>query len=693
MTAEFQVSVSALREAMDDLQALSPERRRTGRRNPLWSRPDLRGAVPGQMVHERVAARFFRDLAAGRRKRLRRSLAGSSWHPDELERLLRRTLHEGYLNALLRRVQGRLTARQLLGLGQATDRFARCLAEIFSRFSAPATPDEISRWVLSPEQLYSARRDLGGGRSLNITGRPDGSLRDPSTGRVLVLELKCRSDEQADKDLLQVALYAWLLEQGQGVKAEGRVLYLEEGGGVVSYSRDELSCVSSSPSADAFLSLVWSTMAGRVAAEDCWEGFLNSERPPPDSVELSRAPGRNGRGRPARQAGAESTVPAGAATRARAGAGARATGLPRQGGVVGGRDGGDLELLERNRQLVEALDALGCPVHSLPGIAGPRLVRLRVVPDIEKRTTVKKIEARAKDLQVALGLDTPPLIHAGPGHVSIDVPRQVLVPCTLSDLLAAPAPGGEDRSPVSFPLGMGIDGDVHWVDLASPSSPSVLVGGMAGSGKSELLKSLVVALGLRAGPDSLRVSLVDPKRVTFMALEGMPHLSRPPIWDGDAALPVLEEMAEEMDRRYEVFAGAGVVDIEAYNRSCGSPVPHHVIVVDEYADLLSNRDTRKRLDAVVQRIGQKGRAAGYHLVLATQRPDAKTVSSLIKANLQLRIALKVASGTNSQVILDEKGAESLQGHGDMLATGPFATVRLQGPLTTRTELERLLQPV
>jgi len=314
------------------------------------------------------------------------------------------------------------------------------------------------------------------------------------------------------------------------------------------------------------------------------------------------------------------------------------------------------------------------------------VVRCRVVPDFAARTDVKKLAAQAKNLQVALELESPPVIESGEGYVSIDIPRKVAAKLPLADVLAR---GARTRpaSPVAFPAGVGIDGEVFWADMASPTMTSVLVGGTAGSGKSEFLKSAVVAMALGAAPAELKLTLIDPKRVTFTSLRELPHLDGPLLFDASEALEKLDALVVEMERRYRLFADAGVSDIEEFKRG-GRPLPHHVVLIDEYADLMSTR--KQTLEVAVQRLGQKGRAAGLHLMLATQRPDAKVVSPLVKANLQLKIALKVSTATNSQVILDQSGAQNLLGRGDLFVGGAVPVRRLQSPLASDDDVRRAL---
>jgi S-DNA-T family DNA segregation ATPase FtsK/SpoIIIE len=239
---------------------------------------------------------------------------------------------------------------------------------------------------------------------------------------------------------------------------------------------------------------------------------------------------------------------------------------------------------------------------------------------------------------------------------------------------------------------MAIDGRIVWADLASPSVPSVLVGGITGSGKTEFLRALAIALAIQCDPDELRLTLVDPKLVSFTDFKGLPHLAKDVITEVDDIIGTLLGMVEDMETRYRQFARAGVSNLEEYRSRVG-PMAYHVIIVDEYADLRSDKRRWNELETAVQRLGQKGRAAGFHLILATQRPDASIISPRIKANLALKVALKVSTRSNSLIILDEPGAERLLGNGDMFVGGALATERLQGTIVTKTELGRALSRV
>ena len=334
-------------------------------------------------------------------------------------------------------------------------------------------------------------------------------------------------------------------------------------------------------------------------------------------------------------------------------------------------------------QLIEALRQLRVFVSDEGYVEGPCFFRLKVRPNIEKGTTVSKIEKTAKDLQVAMTLSSPPLIQAQSGYVSIDMPRRTRRVLNLSDIMKVA--GKSPNSGASFPLGLDIDGKVYWIDLAEPIMTSILIGGTSGSGKSVLLRSIVIGLLLNASRDEVSFTLVDPKRVTFTDMKTLSCLEEKTVlYDIPPIMESLQATIDEMERRYVLMEEAGVSDIAGYNATVSERLKRRVLIIDEYADMIVSKQTRTDLETIVQRICQKGRAAGIHLILATQRPDVKVVTGVIKANLQLRVALKVTSQSNSQIILGEGigQAQYLLGHGDMLVGGSVALQRLQAPLAS-----------
>jgi S-DNA-T family DNA segregation ATPase FtsK/SpoIIIE len=346
------------------------------------------------------------------------------------------------------------------------------------------------------------------------------------------------------------------------------------------------------------------------------------------------------------------------------------------------------EAEEYLQQLVDCLGKHKLSVKPDGYIGGPRFIRLRIVPLAEKGVTVAKIQRRADDLQIGLELAHPPLIQTQRGHVSVDVPRKNTKLLTLLPLIR----NGEENRPnsnVAVPLGADIEGKTFWLDLADPTMSSVLIGGTSGSGKSVLLQSLVLGLCLANPNARTEFTLIDPKRVTFTKFP-LEKVDAELICDPQPALDRLSLLVEEMEQRYCLFESEKCSDITAYNTANPQALlRHHVVIIDEFADLMIDKKANKELELVIQRLGQKGRAAGFHLVLATQRPEAKVISPLINANLQVKIAMKVTSQANSKIILDQGGAECLIGNGDMLLGGRVNLIRLQGAMASKTDYDAL----
>jgi len=328
------------------------------------------------------------------------------------------------------------------------------------------------------------------------------------------------------------------------------------------------------------------------------------------------------------------------------------------------------------RATVEAFRSFNLGVDVSGIIEGPQLVRLRLTP--APGVKVSSLANRAEDLQIALSLALPPLIKAGKGFVMLDLPRAEPQPCLLTEALAG-VRASALKGPVAFPIGIGVEGDLVVADFADPNSCHALVAGSTGSGKSEWLKALLASLLLRSPPEQVQIALIDPKILTFAGVAGSPYLWRPVATALADAMAILRDAVAEMDARYQRLARGGFANLGERITAGHTDLPFLVLIFDEFADLmLAGRDDKKEFEALVARIAGKGRAAGVHLVLATQRPDRAVVTGLIKANLPLKVCLKVANAVNAQIVLDETGAESLFGKGDLLCEFGKGLVRAQG---------------
>jgi S-DNA-T family DNA segregation ATPase FtsK/SpoIIIE len=340
-----------------------------------------------------------------------------------------------------------------------------------------------------------------------------------------------------------------------------------------------------------------------------------------------------------------------------------------------------------SEKIAAVLAQFGVKISVAGSWDGPQVTRylLKPAPGVK----VSSIMNRAEDLHAQLHLALPPSLFTVPGGVAIDLPRAKPKTVLLRDLLTDPAVQ-DHAKPMSFPLAVGLDNRPILADLSDSNTCHALVGGASGSGKSEWLKCIIAGLVLRNPVERLRFILVDPKILTFGTLPAHPLLARPVIHDFQESLACLSEVADEMDRRYHILAEDGQTHLAQRWEDGQADLPFLVMVFDEFADLIvAGKEERKIFEGCVARIAGKGRAAGIHLVLATQRPDRTVVSGLIKANLTLKVCLRVNNAVNSQIILDEAGGESLLGKGDLLCDLGRGIQRGQSPFIPQDDFLRL----
>jgi DNA segregation ATPase FtsK/SpoIIIE, S-DNA-T family len=323
--------------------------------------------------------------------------------------------------------------------------------------------------------------------------------------------------------------------------------------------------------------------------------------------------------------------------------------------------------------LVQTLAHFGVEASVIGQISGPRVTRYEL--QLAPGTKVNKVAALKDDLSYALATTEIRILAPIPGKQAVGVELPNLSPnlVTLGDIFDdLPA----TASPVAVWLGKDISGSAVWTDLAR--MPHLLIAGTTGSGKSGCINTILTSVLLRATPDDVRMILIDPKRIELSHYESIPHLLTPVVSSPKEASAVLANCLAEMERRYERLSSVRARNLNEANRAFrqrGEPtLPYLLVVIDELADLMMVAPQAVE-DAVI-RLAQKSRAVGIHLVLATQRPSVDVITGMIKANVPSRIAFAVSSQTDSRVILDTNGAESLLGQGDMLFK-PLGTSRLQ----------------
>jgi DNA segregation ATPase FtsK/SpoIIIE, S-DNA-T family len=356
------------------------------------------------------------------------------------------------------------------------------------------------------------------------------------------------------------------------------------------------------------------------------------------------------------------------------------------------RAGGDSEDASGRtaEMLVQTLAHFGVEATIVGTIAGPRVVRyeLRLAPG----TKVSKVAALKDDLSYALATTEIRILAPIPGKqaVGVEVPNLAPKLVTLGDIFDD-LPG--NASPVSVWIGKDISGNAVWTDLAR--MPHLLIAGTTGAGKSGCINTILTSILLRATPDDVRMILVDPKRIELNHYESIPHLLTPVVSSPKEASAALQNVVAEMERRYERLSLVRARNLPEANRAFRTrgedPLPYLLVVIDELADLMMV--SPQAVEDAVIRLAQKSRAVGIHLVLATQRPSVDVITGMIKANVPSRIAFAVSSQTDSRVILDTAGAESLLGQGDMLFK-PLGTSRLQrvqGAYVTEEEIALVVE--
>ncbi len=369
-----------------------------------------------------------------------------------------------------------------------------------------------------------------------------------------------------------------------------------------------------------------------------------------------------------------------------------------------------LEAMSRLLELKLADFGIEAQVESV--LPGPVVTRFEIQPAAGVK--VQRISALAKDLARSLAVISVRIVEVIPGKsvVGIEIPNEHRETVRLKEILADPV-FQDSKSPLTLALGKDIMGEPQVADVAR--MPHLLVAGTTGSGKSVGVNAMLLSILCKSTPEEVRLILVDPKMLELSVYEGIPHLLAPVVTDMKEAAQALNWCVAEMERRYKLMASLGVRNLAGFNRQVadaekaggipdplwneeldGEPpmlekLPTIVVVIDEFADMMMI--VGKKVEQLIARIAQKARAAGIHLILATQRPSVDVITGLIKANIPTRISFQVSSKVDSRTILDQGGAEQLLGHGDMLYLPPGSGVptRVHGAFVSDEEVHRVVE--
>jgi S-DNA-T family DNA segregation ATPase FtsK/SpoIIIE len=368
-------------------------------------------------------------------------------------------------------------------------------------------------------------------------------------------------------------------------------------------------------------------------------------------------------------------------------------------------------LAETGLLIEQRLKEFKVPVTVLGADAGPVITRFEVEPALGVRGS--QIVGLMKDLSRALGLTSIRVVETIPGKtcMGLELPNPKRQMIRLSEILESPA-YQDSASHLTLALGKDITGTPVVADLAR--APHMLVAGTTGSGKSVAINAMILSLLYKATPEEVRLIMIDPKMLELSVYEGVPHLLAPVVTDMKLASNALTWCVAEMDKRYRLMSALGVRNLAGFNQKIRdgemrgkkvsnpfsltpdapeplSTLPLIVVIIDELADLMMV--TGKKIEELIARLAQKARAAGIHLILATQRPSVDVITGLIKANIPTRVAFQVSSKIDSRTILDQMGAEALLGHGDMLFLPPGSGYpqRVHGAFVSDAEVHRVVE--
>ncbi|MFN2362673.1 MAG: DNA translocase FtsK, partial [Halarsenatibacteraceae bacterium] len=348
----------------------------------------------------------------------------------------------------------------------------------------------------------------------------------------------------------------------------------------------------------------------------------------------------------------------------------------------------DRDQVEDKSQLLEkTLNNFGVDASVINVTHGPTITRYEIQPEVGVK--VSKVVNLSNDIALSLAAHDVRIEAPIPGKsaIGIEVPHQGPSMVRFREIVESDK-FADAETRLNLGLGRAVDGSAVVADLGK--MPHLLVAGATGSGKSVCINSIIASLLYQNTPDELKLLLIDPKKVELVNYNGLPHLFSPVVTDCKKAASTLQLIVKEMEDRYDLFAETGTRGIESYNKKSDDPLPYIVVIIDELSDLMMV--AASDVEDAICRLAQMSRAAGIHLVIATQRPSVDVITGLIKANIPSRISFAVSSATDSRTILDTGGAEKLLGNGDMLfhPVGAKKPFRVQGAFIDNEEINNLV---
>jgi S-DNA-T family DNA segregation ATPase FtsK/SpoIIIE len=529
---------------------------------------------------------------------------------------------------------------------------------------------------INPKLTYNFQ--LPNGKKQFVLGTFDGLVYDCEQNRYCVVEYKTYQSPDQTAQLIQVALYSYMLHKQLGVPVNSALYAVLPEWKEVTYSWEELE------------QTVHLLIPHKLQQMQEWIAWKPPQQnPPPPTAQLELCQMCPQQEKCQTYFNISSTISEKIEVKPRKTiVNTKSEVNPKIVEVISTqKDESEEEQKEADKQgqrLVETLESFKINVDYLGSAVGPAFIRIKLKPHLGVK--VSSILKLSEDLQVQLGIINPPLISTQAGFVSVDVPRPDRQ-TALFDTYIKQENNTADAA-MKIAIGVNLDNQLIEADLSDPNTCHFLVGGTTGSGKSEFLRSLLLSLLYRYSPQQLKIALVDPKRVTFPEFEQMPWLYSPIVKTTEDAIELMNNLTIEMEKRYQQLEMAGCSDILRYNQTQEIPLQRIICIFDEYADFMAEKEVRQELEYSIKRLGAMARAAGIHLIIATQRPEAKIVTPIIRSNLPGRVALKTASEADSKIVLGGQTTDAayLLGKGDLLYQAGSNLERLQSLFAAKIQL-------